>query len=193
MYFLRYALCMCDAAHYHISAYISSKEIDDDEEPTRIAPSPRPHSQSDARRSLPSIRSIMEVLYSPSYLGTPSPFPDPPSYSRGGSTASPARGDYPEVSPLISSTTTSIEGTPLSRGPDPLAQDSSLTGVPFQGTRSSGVLPVEPSPPIILDDNVQEEPLPVYSRFDERRPRFPAASDILGPYPPSSVICRSAR
>jgi hypothetical protein len=136
----------------------------------------------------------MEVLYPPSYLGTLSPFPDPPSYSRGDSPAYPVRADDPEVSPLISSTTTSIEGTPLSRGrPDPLAQDPSLTGVPSQGTRSSRVLPVEPSPPIILDANVPDEPLPAYSRFDERRPRFPAASDILGPYPPSSVIRRSAR
>ena len=184
---------MCNGAQYRISTYISSKEIDDEAEPT--CTTPRPHSLSDAHRSLPSIRSIMEVLYPPSYLGTPPPFPDPPSYFRSDSPAHPARGDDPEVSPLISSTTSSIEGTPLSHyRPDPLAQDPSLTGVPSQGTRSSRVLPVEPSPQIIdLDDNVPEEALPAYSRFDERRPRFPAASSILGPYPPSTVIIRSAR
>jgi hypothetical protein len=136
----------------------------------------------------------MEVLYSPSHLETPSPFPDPPSYSRD-SLASHARGDDSEIVPLISSATTSTEGTPLllSR-PDLLTLDPSVTGVPSQGTQtpSTRALLVEPNPPIITLDSVPEEPLPAYSQFDQRRPRFPAASDILGPYPPMSVLCRSA-
>ncbi|KAI9572185.1 hypothetical protein HD554DRAFT_2311636 [Boletus coccyginus] len=164
-------------------------ENDDDTEPTRTAP--RLHSRSHALRSLPSIRSVMEVLYPPSDLGTPSPFPDPPSYSRSDS---PTQGGDSEISPLMT-TSIQVEGTPLSYSrPDPLAQIPSLTGVPSQRIPYSGAHPVEPSPPIIgLDDDVLEEPLPAYSRFDQRRPRFPVASDILGPYPPMSVIRRSAQ
>ncbi|KAF8441514.1 hypothetical protein L210DRAFT_3537395 [Boletus edulis BED1] len=135
-----------------------------------------PASRNHACRSLPSFRSVMEVLYPPSYLGTPSPLPGPPSYSLNDS----IREDDTEVSPLISS-------APASQSHSP-PQDPSLTGVPSQGTP----LNIEPSPPC-LDNDIPEEPLPSYTRFDQRRPRFPNASDILGPYPPMSVICRSVR
>lgn len=174
-----------------ISTYFSSKETDDVVE--SICTVPQTHSQSHARRSLPSFRTVMEVLYPPSYLGTPSPFPDPPSYSRTDSLAYPTREADPEISSLISSPATSIEGAPLCRL-DPLAQDPSVTGVPSQGNPPSGALLVEPNPPIVgFDGDIPEEPLPAYSRFDQRRPRFPAASDILGPYPSMSVLRRPTR
>ena len=47
------------------------------------------------------------------------------------------------------------------------------------------------SEPIADHQHDLDEPLPAYSHFDQRRPRFPAASDVLGPYPPLSVIRQS--
>lgn len=137
----------------------SSKEV----APERTGTSP-------PSQTLPSSRSVIQVLYPPSYLGIPSPFPDPPPY--------PAQEHNAEVS------LSTVAGT-RSRF-DPLSEDPSLTGVPSQGRVPS----VEPNPPIIgCGDAMEEtEPLPAYSRFDQRRPRFPVASDVLGPYPPLSGL-----
>ncbi|KAH0827500.1 hypothetical protein J3R83DRAFT_4212 [Lanmaoa asiatica] len=159
-------------------------ETDDDADPGDT--STRSLSQSNAQRSLPSTRNMMQVLYPPSYLGTPSPLPNPPSYSD--SPPYPFRGVDAGISPLVSSST-SIDRLDL------LSQDPSLTGVPSQGTPSSRV-PVDPNPPVIAprgDDLEETEPLPAYSRLDQRRPRYPAASDILGPYPPLSALRQAAR
>ncbi|KAG8213679.1 hypothetical protein J3R82DRAFT_10376 [Butyriboletus roseoflavus] len=176
-------------AQRHCTIAMAETEIDDD-----AGPGPTPSSY--AHRMLPSTRSIVQVLYPPSYLGTPRPSPDPPSYSPSDFHA---RGDGAEVSPLISSPTTSIEseGIPPSRSrPDPLAQNPSLTGVPSPGTPSGRVPPAQLNPTVIASggDVLEDtEPLPAYSRFDQRRPRFPVASDVLGPYPPLSILCQAAR
>lgn len=140
------------------------------------------HSQSDPRLSLPSSRSVIQVLYPPSYLGIRSPFPDPPPY--------PVQGDDPEISPLMPSSTAGIQGTHGRQ--DPLAEDPSLTGVPTQG---SSVPLIEPNPPTTdLGAHLEDtEPLPAYSRIGQHRPRFPVASDVLGPYPPLSVLCQVPR
>lgn len=178
---------MHSTAYYRVAAHILFKEIDDD-----ASPEPTP---SDAHGSLPSPRSIVQVLYPPSYLGTPRPFSDPPSYFPS-DPPHPARGDDAEISPLIFSTTTNEGVLLLGSRPDPLAQDPSLTGVPSQGTPSGTVPSVEPNPSIIaLGGGILEdaEPLPAYSRFDQRRPRFPVASDVLGPYPPLPVFCQATQ
>lgn len=142
----------------------------------------------------------MEVLYPSSYLGTPPAFPDPPSYFPGDAHPPTAQGDDGERTghtPLISSTTTA-ERAPLgpSGGHDPLVEAPSLTGVPSPGAPSGRIPPVEPNAPIVgLGIGVLEEaePLPAYSRFDDNRSRLPVASDVLGPYPPISVLGTPAR
>lgn len=145
----------------------------------------------------------MEVLYPSSYLGTPPAFPDPPSYPVDTHPAI-AQGNHRERTgrtPLTSSTTTAETGTPEQSGnPDPLVEAPSLTGIPSPGAPFGRNSPVEPNAPTVglgIDvDVVEAEPPPAYSRFDDSRLRQPVASDasdVLGPYPPMSVLNTPAR
>ncbi|KAG9308064.1 hypothetical protein JVU11DRAFT_12631 [Chiua virens] len=179
---------------------LCTRRSDAGTEADHIRTTPRSRPRRHVRRSLPSTDSIMEVLYSPSYLGTPSTFPDPPSYSPGDTQPPAAQTDRVEPTErtsVMSSTTATAKGIFFPSGRhDPLINAPSLTGIPSSGTLSGRALSAEPNAPIAsLGIDVLEEtgPPPAYSRFDDSRPRPPVASDVLGPYPPISLLSPSAR
>ncbi|KAG2146488.1 uncharacterized protein EDB93DRAFT_1149373 [Suillus bovinus] len=150
---------------------------------------------------------VLEVLYPPSYLDTPTvldPEAGPPAYELRPTVPPNTPQDQP---PLISSQ----DGGDLVPF-TPRLQQLAPEGVPTHSADRvssfhSSHTPLDPSAqshfrhpsprivrqPIIglglesINGDGTVEP-PAYSRFDSARPRFPAASDILGPYPHISML-----
>ncbi|KAG1737633.1 hypothetical protein EDB19DRAFT_1717012 [Suillus lakei] len=190
-----------------------NSELDGDSKAERGQMSPksshpriRPRKVCDSPMATTS--GVLEVLYPPSYLNTPpalDPESGPPAYELR-PTVPP---NTPEVQPLISSrkgrdfipfTPRLPHSTPES-APTPSMEPVSynLSDTPLDITvrsaqsprrRSSSRIVRQPITGLGLeypreDDNAEP---PAYSRFDSSRPRFPAASDILGPYPHISML-----
>ncbi|KAF8844697.1 hypothetical protein BDN67DRAFT_962645 [Paxillus ammoniavirescens] len=174
-------------------------------ETNRVRDSTPPRPRRHYHRTVPTTDSIMEVLYPPSYLGTPLALPDPPAYFLGDSPPNPSlEGSEQQAPPIFSRTAPHIEGVPVSSRPTSItAQGSPSLGpspesslgrapphAPPSGGQSNSVL-------TDLSVDVQEDPEtpPPYSRFDDGDSsiRFPTASEILGPYPHISLLGPSAR
>ncbi|KIJ67897.1 hypothetical protein HYDPIDRAFT_25358 [Hydnomerulius pinastri MD-312] len=150
------------------------------------------------RHTMAPTSTIMEILYPPSYLGTPPALPDPPAYFPD-NPPPPMHEEYEQRTPLIFSRTAPRTEQPYS---SPLPADAPAPGAPLIGPPTSGsswgrtpsyVPPSHghrPSPLCGLGIDIPDETeaLPAYSQFDNSHPRFPAASDILGPYPHISLL-----
>ncbi|KIK98264.1 hypothetical protein PAXRUDRAFT_706516 [Paxillus rubicundulus Ve08.2h10] len=174
-----------------------------DSEANRVRDSTRPpRPRRHYRRTVPTTGSIMEVLYPPSYLGTPLALLDPPAYFSGDSPPNPSyEASEQQTSLIFSRTAPNIEGVPVSSRP------INATALPPGLPSTESVLGRVPSyipPPVgqsnsVLTDlgvDVQDvEAPPAYSQFDNSDSglRFPLASDILGPYPHISLLGASAR
>ncbi|KAF9222524.1 hypothetical protein BS17DRAFT_166695 [Gyrodon lividus] len=171
----------------HMSPKVPHAEIHHAPDSTR----PRPHPRRHCRRTMPTTGSIMEVLYPPSYLATPLSLPDPPAYFPGNAPPNPSHEDSEQRTPLIFSRNANVQVRGASP-PESTPSEDSLGRVPLYAPLPTGQ---HNSLLASLDVGVVEEaePPPVYSRFDDSRPRFPAASDILGPYPHISLLGPSAR
>ncbi|KAG0706106.1 hypothetical protein DFH29DRAFT_903641 [Suillus ampliporus] len=180
--------------------------IDDlDEEVERGQPSqssyPPIGSHKVCRSPMATTSEVMEVLYPPSYLNTPSaldPEASPPAYE-----VQPiVPPNTPQALPPLREGKGLIPSTPnlTHRTPDGVPTSYTLLDVAVPSTQSASprlspclAEPRRRSGPIIglglesPEAPDKDEP-PVYSRFESSRPQFPAASDNLGPYPHISVL-----
>lgn len=184
-----------------------NSESDGDSQVERGQPSQSPHPHIRPRKvwdsPMATTSEVLEVLYPPSYLDTPTaldPEASPPAYElRPTVPPNTPRDQLPPISsrdgmdlvpftprpPQLTPSTDSVSPYHLSDTPLDVAVPSSqsprqpLTGIarqPITGNllESHGKV-----------DNVE---LPAYSRFDSSQPQFPAASDFLGPYPHISML-----
>ncbi|KAG2150476.1 hypothetical protein DEU56DRAFT_780200 [Suillus clintonianus] len=133
-----------------------NSELDGDPRVERGQPGhPRNRPRKVRDSPMATTTGVMEVLYPPSYLNTPStldPEARPPAY---------------ELRPTVPPNTPQ---SPRSR-PSPRIARQPITGLGLEFPEEA--------------NNVEP---PAYSRFDSSRPRFPAASDTLGPYPHISML-----
>ncbi|KAH7888591.1 hypothetical protein F5I97DRAFT_1853909 [Phlebopus sp. FC_14] len=150
-------------------------------------------------RSMPHTNSIMQVLYPPSYLNTPLADPDPPAYFPG-EPSPPMPDELQERGPPIFSRNAPRAGPyPASYPVDVPRTGIPVVGPPLPNSRRERASPCVPPLPgqrrvasrlvgSCVEIPEETEELPPYSRFDTSRPRFPAAPDILGPYPHISIL-----
>ncbi|KAG2043587.1 hypothetical protein BDR03DRAFT_941786 [Suillus americanus] len=165
--------------------------------------------------SMATTNGILEVLYPPSYLSTPpvlDPEASPPAYelpptvppntpqvqrpqlsSRKGSDLIPFTPRLPQLTPEVVPTpsTEPVSSYHLSDPPP----DVVVPNTRFPHRRPSTQIVRQPITGLGLqfpteDDNVEP---PAYSRLDSSWPRFPAASDTLGPYPHISILSPNLR
>jgi hypothetical protein len=166
----------------------------------------RPHGPSMATRD-----EVMEVLYTPSYLGIPEtldPEDTPPAYesrpmmpSNAPKVQSPCifSRESRELDSLVPGSSRHTPYTPRGILTPPTVPVSSYnlsdTDTPcFDFTVPSAHPPpsrLRPQLPITGVDlgspECDRDQPPSYSLFDSSRPPFPRAFDMLGPYPPISV------
>ncbi|KAG1775323.1 hypothetical protein EV702DRAFT_1117824 [Suillus placidus] len=190
-----------------------NSELNGDPKVERGQPTQSPHPRVRPRKvrdsPIATTSGVLEVLYPPSYLNTPmalDPEASPPSYelrptvppntsqvqprlisSREGRDLIPFTPRLPQITPEgvpVPSTepvsSYHLSDTPLDvavpSAPSPRRPLTRIAGQPITGL---GLEPLQEA------DNVEP---PAYSRFDSSRPRFPAASDTLGPYPHISIL-----
>lgn len=191
-----------------------NSESDGDLKEEMGQPSQSPHPRIRPRKvrdsPMATTSGVLEVLYPPSYLNTPpalDPEAGPPAYEL----PPPVPFNTPQVQPtLISSregrdlipftprlpqlTSEGVPTLPM----EPLSSDH-LSDTPLDVTvpsaqsphcQSSTRLARQPITGLGLEylTEADDVELPAYSRFDPSRPRFPAASDTLGPYPHISIL-----
>ncbi|KAG2119520.1 uncharacterized protein F5147DRAFT_664437 [Suillus discolor] len=184
-----------------------NSESDGDSQVERGQPSQSLHPRIPPRKvcdsPIATTSEVLEVLYPPSHLDTPTaldPEASPPAY---------------ELRPTVPPNTPQDQLLPISfrdgRGLVPFTpcppqvtpsmdavSSYHLSDTPLDVAVPSSQSPRQPSTGIVRQpitgcsleshkevDNVEP---PAYSRFDSSRPRFPAASDILGPYPHISML-----
>lgn len=187
-----------------------TSELDEDSEVERGQPSQSSHPRICSRKvrnsPMATTSGVLEVLYPLSYLSTPpalDPEASPPAYElppppNNPRVQSPPLShwegrDFVPFTPRLSQLTP--EGTPIpSTEPVSSYHLSNTPDVAVPSAQSyrrpSRHIARQPITGFGLEfrtgaDNVE---LPAYSRFDSSWPRFPAASDTLGPYPHISIL-----
>jgi hypothetical protein len=180
----------------------------------RGQPSQSPHPRIYPRKvrdsPMATTSGVLEVLYPPSYLNTPpalDPEASPPAYDLP-PTIPP---NTPQVQPTLISSREGRDFIPFTPRipqltpegfPTPSTEPSSTYHL--SNTTLDATVPSAQSPHCRSSNRIMrqatiglglEHPteadnteLPAYSRFDPSRPRLPAASDTLGPYPHISML-----
>lgn len=191
-----------------------NSESNGDSKVERGQPIQSPHPRIRPRKvrdsPMATTSGVLEVLYPPSYLNTPpalDPEASPPAYdlpptippntpqiqstlisSREGRDYIPCTPRLPQLTP---ESVPSLSTEPLSayRLPD-TSLDVTVPSAQPPHCRSSPRIVQQPIIGLGLEHPTETDDgeLPAYSRFDPSRPRFPAASDTLGPYPHISLL-----
>ncbi|KAG1770438.1 hypothetical protein EDD22DRAFT_865958 [Suillus occidentalis] len=187
-----------------------NSESDGDSQVERGQPSPSPHPRIRPRKMrdspMATTSGVLDVLYPPSYLNTPpalDPEASPPAYDLPPAIPPNTPQDQPTLissregrdfipfSPRLPESVPTHSTEPLSayRLPD-TSLDATVPSAQSSHSRSSPRIARQPIIGLGLEHPTEADDgeLPAYSRFDPSRPRFPAASDILGPYPHISVL-----
>lgn len=176
----------------------------------RGQPSQSPHPRIRPRKvrdsPMATTSGVLEVLYPPSYLNTPpalDPEASPPAYDlppaippNTPQTQSPMISscegrDFIPFTPRLPESVPTLSTELLSAYclPD-TSLDATVLSAQSPHCRSSPRIARQPIIGLGLEhpSEADDGGLPAYSRFDPSRPRFPAASDTLGPYPHISVL-----
>ncbi|KIK40963.1 hypothetical protein CY34DRAFT_806630 [Suillus luteus UH-Slu-Lm8-n1] len=188
-----------------------SSELDGKVERGQPSQSPHPRIRPRKVRDSPmaTTSGVLEVLYPPSYLNTPpalDPEASPPAYdlppaippntpntpqTQPALISSREGRDFIPFTPRLPESVPTISTEPLSAYhlPD-TSLDASVPSAQSPHCRSSPRIARQPIIGLGLEHPTEADDcdLPAYSRFDPSRPRFPAASDTLGPYPHISVL-----
>lgn len=172
----------------------------------QLSQSPHPHIRPRKVCDSPmaTTSGVLEVLYPLSYLDTPTaldPEASPPAYELRPTV--PPNTPQDQLPPISSRDGMNIvpfipHPPQLTPSTDPVSSYHLSDDTPLDVAVPSSQSPRQPLTRIVRQpitgnsleshEEVDNVELPAYSRFDSSRPQFPAASDILGPYPHISVL-----